>query len=121
MDEPLSFGYWVRRRRKALDLTQDELARRADCSLGAIRKLESDERRPSREIAERLAEVLKVPAEERAAFLQVARTELSVGRLPAVQLPGMPDLPRPLPPVPAPPPVLPRDLVPRPQSFDRLS
>ena len=32
-----------RPRRKALDLTQTELARRVGCSLGAIRKLEADE------------------------------------------------------------------------------
>ena len=28
MDDNTSFGYWVRRQRKALDLTQAELARR---------------------------------------------------------------------------------------------
>jgi isochorismatase family protein len=33
--EPISsFGYWLRRRRKALDLTQDELARQVGCDMG---------------------------------------------------------------------------------------
>ena len=56
MGEIFSFGVWVRRRRKALDLTQDALARRVGCALSMIRKIEADERRPSRQIAELLAE-----------------------------------------------------------------
>ena len=55
-----SFGSWVKRRRKALDLTQDELARRVGCSLSLIFKIESDERRPSRQIAKLLAEQLEI-------------------------------------------------------------
>jgi len=46
-----SFGNWVNRRRKALDLTQQELAQRVGCSLAIIVKIESDERRPSRQDA----------------------------------------------------------------------
>jgi predicted transcriptional regulator len=41
-DTTLSFGYWVRRRRRALDLTQKELARRAWCSVATIKKIEAD-------------------------------------------------------------------------------
>ncbi len=91
MEEAASFGYWLRRRRKALDLTQDELARRVGCSLGAIRKLEADERRPSHAIAERLAQVLELPPAERAVFLKVARAERAVDHLPTS--PGQVDLP----------------------------
>jgi len=40
-----SFGYWLRRRRKALDLTQEALAGRVSCSVFSIRKIEADERR----------------------------------------------------------------------------
>jgi len=68
-----SFGYWIRRQRKALDLTQQVLAERVGCSLAAIKKIEGDERRPSRQIAERLADVLSVPANQREMFLEVAR------------------------------------------------
>ena len=57
-----SFGSWIRRQRKALDLTQQLLADRVGCSLAAIKKIESDERRPSRQIAGRLAEVLGRPS-----------------------------------------------------------
>ena len=44
METSASFGYWVRRQRKALDLTQQILADRVGCSLAAIKKIEGDER-----------------------------------------------------------------------------
>ena len=69
MEQSASFGYWLRRRRKALDLTQDELARQVGCALGTVKKLETDERRPSREMAARLADCLAIPDDDRAAFL----------------------------------------------------
>jgi predicted ATPase/class 3 adenylate cyclase len=73
MESTSSFGYWIRRQRKALDLTQQALAERVGCSPAAIRKIESDERRPSRQIAERMADILGVPANRREIFLEVAR------------------------------------------------
>ena len=79
MDEPTaSFGEWLRRRRKALDLTQEALAQRAGYSLGAIRKLEADERRPSPELASHLVDALAVPVGERAMFLKVARGDVAL-------------------------------------------
>ena len=75
MDSIVSFGYWVRRRRKALDLTQTTLARRVGCSVVMIRKIERDERRPSRQMAELLADHLLIPEEERGNFLRMARGE----------------------------------------------
>jgi transcriptional regulator with XRE-family HTH domain len=68
-----SFGSWLRQRRKSLDLTQFELADQIGCSVVTIRKIEVDERRPSKQIAERMADVLAVSAEERAAFIAFAR------------------------------------------------
>ena len=76
-----SFGYWLRRRRKALDLTQEELGRSVSCSRDAIRKIEADERRPSRRLAERLADKLAIPAAEREAFIDAARAARSVERM----------------------------------------
>jgi len=95
MDRTSSFGYWLRRRRKARDLTQQELARQVGCALETIRKIETDARRPSRQMAERLADCLRIPSEERVAFLQVARAELAVDQLdmanePLDQLPVAP-------------------------------
>ncbi len=79
-----SFGNWIKRRRKALDLTQQELAQRVGCSLSMIFKIESDERRPSRQIAELLVEHLEIPADQRDLFLKVARQEKSTTNLETV-------------------------------------
>jgi transcriptional regulator with XRE-family HTH domain/tetratricopeptide (TPR) repeat protein len=100
--EPL-FGHWLRRRRKALDLTQKELARRVDCSPATIRKIEAEQRRPSKALASRLADSLRIDAERRASFLTFARRgwsdappeparELLASALPAATVPAA-DLP----------------------------
>ena len=81
MDRTHSFGYWLRRRRKALDLTQTELAQRVSCSLDLIQKIEADARRPSRQLAEKLADSLGLDLAERMAFVQAARAEHSADRL----------------------------------------
>src|SRR5829696_2823112 len=81
MEGNASFGYWLRRRRKALDLTQEELAQQVGCSVGMIRMIEADERRPSRQMAERLIGCLNLGLEDRAAFIKAARAELAADRL----------------------------------------
>src|SRR4051794_3975970 len=87
MDEPASFGAWIQRRRKVFDLTQAELAAQIGCALGTIRKIETDERRPSKQIAARLADQLQLAPEELAVFLKAARAEVGVDRLaPPTQL-----------------------------------
>jgi predicted ATPase/transcriptional regulator with XRE-family HTH domain len=73
MQEQHTFGYWLRLKRKALDLTREALADRVGCSVSTIRKLEDEERRPSAQIAELLAEIFKIPTNERGAFLRFAR------------------------------------------------
>lgn len=74
MDRDISFGGIVKEHRQSLDLTQAELARRVACATITIRKIEYDSLRPSIQIAERLATSLKIPLEERAAFVRLART-----------------------------------------------
>lgn len=86
MDEPLSFGPWLKRRRKSLDLTQLELANKVGCSLSTIVKIESEERRPSRQIATLLASILEIPPDQQAGFIKVARGEKRPYELPP--LPG---------------------------------
>jgi predicted ATPase/DNA-binding XRE family transcriptional regulator len=76
MDETASFGAWLKQQRKAIDLTQRELAEYVGCSTVAIRKIEADEYRPSKQIAQRLAEYLEVPTTEHEAFVRFARGEL---------------------------------------------
>jgi predicted ATPase/transcriptional regulator with XRE-family HTH domain len=70
----LSFGAWLRQRRRELDFTQAELAERLFCAKGTVRRLEADDLRPSKQLAEQIAAVLAVPDEQRAAFIAFART-----------------------------------------------
>lgn len=105
MDDTPSFGAWLKRRRKALDLTQDGLARLAGCSVVSIRKFEGDTQRPSRQLAELLATQLQIPPDQRAAFVQFARQGLGATP-PALPLSPAAQLPTPrapeLPPTPLP-------------------
>lgn len=82
METTASFGYWVRRRRKALDLTQEELAQRVGCAVVTLRKIEADERRPSAQMAERLAQSLALPAAEQSGFVAAALGARAPVRLP---------------------------------------
>jgi predicted ATPase/DNA-binding XRE family transcriptional regulator len=67
------FGSWLKKRRQALDLTQDALARQAGFAVTTLRKFEAGERRPSRQAAELLADHLGIPAVDRPAFIAFAR------------------------------------------------
>lgn len=81
LERTSSFGYWLRRRRKALDLTQEALAAQVGCTVSMIKRIEADGRRPSRQLAERLADSLMLALEERDAFIQAARAVLAPDRL----------------------------------------
>src|SRR5215210_6198120 len=81
MSESTFFGAWLKRRRNELGLSQKELARAAECSVITIAKLESGERRPSRQVAELLAKCLDVPATERESFVEFARMEWPNGQV----------------------------------------
>jgi predicted ATPase/transcriptional regulator with XRE-family HTH domain len=81
MSDIISLGLWIKRRRKALDLTQEALAALVGCSKELIAKIEGDARRPSREIASLLATHLQLAADERVPFIKVTRAELGTDRL----------------------------------------
>ena len=63
---PLARGFG--RRRRELDLTQEELARRVGCARITIRKIEAEQLRPSKQMAELLREHLGVPSGESEGF-----------------------------------------------------
>jgi len=81
VDFPVSFGEWLKRRRKELFLTQDETAGRASCSVFALRKIEAGDRRPSVQLAGLLAKSLEISSEDQPTFIRVARGELNLERL----------------------------------------
>src|SRR5512139_1360079 len=88
MDQGISFGAYVRQRRREMDLTQEELARRVGCAAITLRKIEADDLRASVQIAERLAMALAVPLDERAEFVRWARSvRPAASELPAITPP----------------------------------
>lgn len=72
MDE-VSFGEWLKRQRKAEGWTQAQLALQISCSTSALKKIEAEERHPSRQIVERLAKIFNIPSNEQISFLRFAR------------------------------------------------
>lgn len=65
------------------------------CSVGTIKKIETDVRRPSRQMADRLADMPQIGQGERADFLRVARAELATDQLaldtePVASVPALP-------------------------------
>jgi len=85
MRETFSFGEWMAQRRRTLDLTQRELAAQTNCALATIKKIEMDERRPSRDLAEVLAVALHIPAEVLPSFVECARGLRPVDALAAMR------------------------------------
>jgi predicted ATPase/DNA-binding XRE family transcriptional regulator len=71
--EQHSFGYWLKLKRRALDLTREQLAERVGYSAATVRKIEDEERRPSVQIAARLADFFNIPQNERESFWRFAR------------------------------------------------
>ncbi|HEX8218525.1 MAG TPA: tetratricopeptide repeat protein [Chloroflexia bacterium] len=68
-----SFGEWLKQGRKERDLTQLDLADQIGCSVATIQKIEAGLRRPSRQVAQLLADFFRVPEDDRASFVQFAR------------------------------------------------
>lgn len=91
------FAEWLRSLRRARDLTQEELAEQVGCAVHTLRALESGRRRPSREMAQRLATILAVPPGELNRFLALARGT-------AAAAPDAPPPPAAAPPAAGPPP-----------------
>jgi predicted ATPase/DNA-binding CsgD family transcriptional regulator/transcriptional regulator with XRE-family HTH domain len=77
MTGPLTFGAWLKQLRATQDLTQERLAEQVGCAVQTIRSFETGLRRPSRELLQRLAEVLQVSAEQRPLFMDLGRTPVS--------------------------------------------
>ncbi|MCE7986679.1 MAG: XRE family transcriptional regulator [Caldilinea sp. CFX5] len=73
MTTETTFGGWLRQQRRRLDWTQAELAQRVGYSVATIRKVERDELRPSKHLAEKLAQVLEVAATQHASLVNFAR------------------------------------------------
>lgn len=73
MSKPHSFGSWLHQQRRKHRLSQAALARQVGCATITIKKIESEERKPSEQMAKRLAESLEIPPASWDTFVRAAR------------------------------------------------
>src|SRR5512134_296111 len=73
MQEELSFGVWLRKQRRALDLSRQALAAQMGCAEVTLRRIEAGTLKPSKELANILLEKLDIPQTERPQWISFAR------------------------------------------------
>jgi len=73
MPEEISFGAWLRKQRRALDLSQKALANQVGCAEVTLRRIESGRLKPSKELANLLLEKLGISESERSPWISFAR------------------------------------------------
>jgi predicted ATPase/DNA-binding XRE family transcriptional regulator len=69
----ITFGGWLRHRRRELDLTQQALSSQAGCSRITLRRIESGTLKPSKQLAEMLLRELGIRNTELTAWIRYAR------------------------------------------------
>ena len=73
MDEEISFGVWLRKQRRGLDLSRKAFADQAGCAEVTLRRIEAGTLKPSKELAGILLEKLGIPETERPQWILFAR------------------------------------------------
>jgi predicted ATPase/DNA-binding XRE family transcriptional regulator len=73
MTTEISFGSWLRQRRRMLDLTQLACANLVGCSRSTLRRIEAGDLKPSKELALIFLEKLGIPNSERSEWVRFAR------------------------------------------------
>src|SRR5678815_1136041 len=73
MKEEISFGTWLRKQRRALDLTRQAFAAQVGCAEVTLRRIEAGTLKPSKELAGILLEKLGIPETERPQWILFAR------------------------------------------------
>ena len=73
MQEEISFGVWLRKQRRALDLTRQVFADQVGCAEVTVRRIEAGTLKPSKELASILLEKLGIPETERSQWISFAR------------------------------------------------
>ena len=73
MQEEISFGTWLRKQRRALDLSQKSLADQVGCAEVTLRRIETDRLKPSKELANIILDKIGVPDADRPEWISFAR------------------------------------------------
>jgi predicted ATPase/DNA-binding XRE family transcriptional regulator len=74
--DEISFGEWLKRRRKHADLTREALAQQIGCASVTIKRIETNTSRPSQQLAERILKHLDIPSTDWVPLLRAARTRV---------------------------------------------
>jgi predicted ATPase/DNA-binding XRE family transcriptional regulator len=73
MEEELSFGVWLRKQRRAMDITRQAFADQVGCAEVTLRRIEAGTLKPSKELANILLEKIGIPETERPQWISFAR------------------------------------------------
>lgn len=73
MQEEISFGIWLRKQRRALDLSRQAFADQVGCAEVTLRRIETGTLKPSKELASIILEKLGIPAGEHPRWISFAR------------------------------------------------
>jgi predicted ATPase/DNA-binding XRE family transcriptional regulator len=73
VEEKTSFGVWLRKQRRALDLSRQAFADEVGCAEVTLRRIEAGTLKPSKELASLLVEKLGIPEAERTQWISFAR------------------------------------------------
>ena len=73
MQEEISFGTWLRKQRRALDLSQRTFAHQVGCAEVTLRRIEAGTLKPSKELTTILLEKLDIPEAEHPVWISFAR------------------------------------------------
>ena len=73
MSSPITFGHWLKQRRKVLGLTQKELAQQAGCAEVTLRKIETGDFHPSAQLVAALAKAVGASEADLPGLVALAR------------------------------------------------
>src|SRR5687767_7693260 len=73
MQEQISFGTWLRKQRRALDLSRQAFANQVGCAEVTLRRIEAGTLKPSKELANILLEKLGISETERPGWISFVR------------------------------------------------
>ncbi|HSL45732.1 MAG TPA: helix-turn-helix domain-containing protein [Anaerolineales bacterium] len=73
MQEEISFGMWLRKQRRALDLSQKALADQVGCAEVTLRRIETDRLKPSKALANIILVKIGIPDADRPQWISFAR------------------------------------------------
>jgi predicted ATPase/DNA-binding XRE family transcriptional regulator len=73
LQEEITFGIWLRKHRRALDLSRQAFAAQVGCAEVTLRRIEAGTLKPSKELANIVLERLGIPETERTGWISFAR------------------------------------------------